>query len=59
MEVAMTEEEIITAVEVTGGNSDDGKQFKELLDQSLAAGIEVDERSLPIQRIRVKITWLR
>lgn len=41
--IAMTEEEIITAVEVTGGSSDDGKQFQELLNQSLAVGIEVDE----------------
>jgi Transposase DDE domain len=41
--IAMTEEEIITAVEVTGGSSDDGKQFKELLNQSLDAGIEVNE----------------
>lgn len=40
---AMTEEEIITAVEVTGGSSDDGKQFKELLNQTLSAGIEVQE----------------
>ncbi|MEC2129311.1 IS1182 family transposase [Brevibacillus centrosporus] len=41
--IAMTEEEIITAVEVTGGSSDDGKQFKELLNQTLATGIEVQE----------------
>lgn len=41
--IAMTEEEIITAVEVTGGSSDDGKQFKELLNQTLSAGIEVQE----------------
>lgn len=41
--IAMTEEEIITAVEVTGGSSDDGKQFKVLLAQSTAAGIEIDE----------------
>lgn len=41
--IAMTEEEIITAVEVTGGSSDDGKQFKELLDQTLSTGIEVHE----------------
>lgn len=39
----MTEEELITAVIVTGGSSDDGKQFKELLNQSLATGNEVDE----------------
>lgn len=41
--IAMTEEEMITAVTVTGGSSEDGKQFKELLNQSLATGIEVDE----------------
>ena len=41
--LAMTEEEIITAMEVTGGSSDDGKQFKPLLNQSLDAGIEVKE----------------
>ncbi|WP_419465811.1 IS1182 family transposase [Brevibacillus brevis] len=41
--IAMTEEEIITAVEVTGGSSDDGKQLKELLNQTLSAGIEVQE----------------
>lgn len=39
----MTEEEIITALAVTGGSSDDGKQFKELLNHSLAVGIEVKE----------------
>lgn len=41
--IAMTEEEIITTVEVTGGSTDDGKQFKALLNQSAAAGIEVSE----------------
>jgi len=41
--IAMTEEEIITALKVTGGSSDDGKQFKELLNQSLATGIEIEE----------------
>ncbi|MFI8716255.1 IS1182 family transposase, partial [Brevibacillus brevis] len=41
--IAMTEEEIITAVGVTGGSSDDGKQLKELLNQTLSAGIEVQE----------------
>ncbi|WP_342405537.1 IS1182 family transposase [Brevibacillus sp. FSL K6-2834] len=41
--IAMTEEEIITAVEVTGGSTDDGKQFKQLLNQSLDVGIEVQE----------------
>jgi Transposase DDE domain. len=34
---------IITAVEVKGGSSDDGKQFKALLTQSIAAGIEIVE----------------
>ena len=53
----MTEEELITAVIVTGGSSDDGKQFKELLNQSLATGNEVDEiMAWPIPRIQVKIT---
>lgn len=41
--LAMTEEEIITAVEVTSGNADDGKQFSKLLAQSKANGIEVKE----------------
>jgi transposase len=41
--IAMTEEEIITAVEVTGGSSDDGKQLKRLLNQSIALGVEVNE----------------
>jgi IS5 family transposase len=41
--IAMTEEEIITAVEVTGGNNDDGKQLPNLLKQSLEAGLEVKE----------------
>lgn len=39
----MTEEEIITAVEVTSGSTDDGKQFSKLLAQSKANGIEVKE----------------
>lgn len=41
--LAMTPEEIITAVEVTGGSSDDGKQFPTLLNQSLENGIKVNE----------------
>jgi hypothetical protein len=41
--LAMTEEEIITAVEVTPGTSDDGKQLPALLAQSKANGIEVEE----------------
>ncbi|QGR00132.1 IS1182 family transposase [Paenibacillus psychroresistens] len=41
--IAMTEEEIITAVEVTGGSSDDGKQLPNLLKQSLELGLEVKE----------------
>lgn len=41
--IAMTEEEIITAVKVTGGSADDGKQFSALLQQSLDAGVEVRE----------------
>jgi transposase len=41
--IAMTEEEIITALEVTGGSTDDGKQFGTLLNQSLDNGIQVNE----------------
>lgn len=41
--IAMIEEEIITAVEVTGGSTDDGKQLPNLLKQSLEAGLEVKE----------------
>ncbi|WP_310239492.1 IS1182 family transposase [Brevibacillus nitrificans] len=41
--IAMTEEEIITAVEVTGGSADDGKQFTKLLNQSLDTGMEISE----------------
>jgi transposase len=41
--IAMTEEEIITAIEVTGGSTDDGKQFGTLLNQSLENGIQVNE----------------
>jgi len=39
----MTEEEFITAVTVTGGNSDDGKQLSSLLKQTLETGIPVQE----------------
>lgn len=41
--IAMTDEEIITAVQVTGGSSDDGKQFSTLLQQTLESGVEVNE----------------
>ncbi|MNM72162.1 Transposase DDE domain protein [compost metagenome] len=41
--IAMTEEEIITALEVTPGSSDDGKQLPELLEQATANGITVNE----------------
>ena len=41
--LAMTEEEIITALEVTCGNEDDGKQLPKLLEQSLQVGLEVKE----------------
>jgi transposase len=41
--LAMTEEELITAVEVTPGTSDDGKQLPALLAQTKANGIIVEE----------------
>lgn len=41
--LAMTEEEIVTAVEVTPGTSDDGKQLSTLLAQSKENGIKVEE----------------
>jgi transposase len=41
--IAMTEEEIITAMEVTSGTEDDGKQLKTLLEKSKEVGIEVTE----------------
>lgn len=41
--LAMTEEEFITAVEVTPGTSDDGKQLPALLAQTKANGIVVEE----------------
>jgi transposase len=41
--IAMTEEEIITAVEVTSGNQDDGKQLRKLIEQSKKNGFECKE----------------
>lgn len=41
--LAMTEEEIITAVEVTAGNEDDGKQLPKLLEKTLKAEVAVEE----------------
>lgn len=41
--IAMTEEEIITALEVTPGSTDDGKQLPLLLEQTVANGISVNE----------------
>lgn len=41
--LAMTEEEIITAVEVTAGNEDDGKQLSKLLEKTLKAEVAVEE----------------
>src|SRR5690606_4240178 len=41
--LAMTEEEIITALEVTQGSSDDGKQLPTLLSQTQTNGIVVNE----------------
>jgi transposase len=41
--IAMTEEEIITALEVTPGSTDDGKQLPVLLEQTAANGISVNE----------------
>lgn len=41
--LAMTEEEFITAVEVTPGTSDDGKQLTTLLAQTKVNGIVVEE----------------
>ncbi|MNI08032.1 Transposase DDE domain protein [compost metagenome] len=41
--LAMTEEELITAVEVTPGTSDDGKQLPALLAQTKANGVVVEE----------------
>ncbi len=41
--LAMSEEEIILAMEVTGGNEDDGKQLLSLLDQVEKSGTEIQE----------------
>lgn len=41
--IAMTEEEIITALEVTPGSTDDGKQLPALLEQTTANGVDVKE----------------
>lgn len=41
--LAMSEEEIITAVEVTAGNEDDGKQLPKLLEKTLQAEVAVDQ----------------
>jgi transposase len=41
--VAMTEEEIITAIEVTGGSEDDGKQLPKLLEQTEKTGMKIEE----------------
>jgi IS5 family transposase len=41
--LAMTEERIITGIEVTGGGSGDGKQLESLVEKSRANGIEVKE----------------
>ncbi len=41
--IAMTEEEIITALVVTPGSTDDGKQLPVLLEQATANGVSVNE----------------
>lgn len=41
--IAMTEEEIITALEVTPGSTDDGKQLPVLLEQTTTNGVNVNE----------------
>lgn len=41
--LAMNEEEIIVAMEVTGGSEDDGKQLPRLLEQATKNGIEIHE----------------
>ncbi len=41
--IAMTEEEIITALVVTPGSTDDGKQLPVLLEQTTANGVSVNE----------------
>lgn len=40
--IAMSEERIVTAAVVTSGEKHDGKQMKELIEKSEAAGIEVE-----------------
>lgn len=40
--IAMTEERIITSATVTSGEKHDGKQLQELVEKSVAAGIEVE-----------------
>lgn len=40
--IAMTEERVITSATVTSGEKHDGKQLKELVQKSVAAGIEVE-----------------
>jgi len=40
--IAMTEERIITAATVTSGEKHDGKQLRELVEKSIAGGIEVE-----------------
>ena len=41
--IAMTEEEIITAIEVTAGNEDDGKQLPSLVDKTKDQQITIEE----------------
>ncbi|WP_142332993.1 IS1182 family transposase [Bacillus sp. AFS073361] len=41
--IAMTEEEIITAIHVTPGNEDDGKQLQTLVNKSTELQISIDE----------------
>lgn len=41
--IAMTEERIITAATITSGEKHDGKQLRQLVEKSEAAGIEVED----------------
>jgi hypothetical protein len=41
--IAMTEEEIITAIHVTPGNEDDGKQLQTLVNKTIEQHITIDE----------------
>lgn len=41
--LAMTEEELITAVEVTPGNGGDGPQLQSLIEKTEAAGVQLNE----------------